>query len=504
MPSEELVIAIAGAVGTRLDLVTVELQLALRAYDVDAEEISLSAGLRDLPGQPELPETPYDERVMAYIDAGNKLREDWNRDDALALLAVEQIRARRRPGRIAHILRSVKHPAEVATLRAIYGSRFFLVSAYRPREMRLKAVRELIADTSGSPDPTDWTYLPEQILEQDEHQPEASGQKLRDTFPLADYFVDASDRDRMQPQLGRFVALLFGDPFRTPTREEYALTCAEAAALRSAELGRQVGACLTSPDGEVIALGTNEVPKARGGIYWEGDDGDAREFHLGADTNDIRKREIAEEIVIKLAESKMLNVDILAGAGEDVPGPVDVLDTILATRLGALTEFGRAAHAEMTALMDAARRGVSVQGAKLYSTTFPCHNCARHLILAGISEVVYVAPYAKSQAFRQHDDAIVVAAADPPEDKLHLRPFVGAAPRLYSNVFAPSKRKERSGEVIPFDAARAHLVAAQSAPAELRPDEPIYLARETKALAVLEQQRQENDPAPDAPDAPQE
>jgi len=161
-PAQELVIAIAGAVGTRLDQVSVELQLALRPYEVEADEVSLSAALRDLGGQDELPETPYDERVDAYMDAGNDLRENWQRGDALTLLAVEQIATRRRPGRIAHILRSVKHPAEVGTLRAIYGSRFFLVSAYRPRERRLAAVRELITDSSGSPDPTDWTYLPEQ------------------------------------------------------------------------------------------------------------------------------------------------------------------------------------------------------------------------------------------------------------------------------------------------------------------------------------------------------
>lgn len=499
-PAEELVIAIAGAVGTHLDQVSVELQLALRLYEVDAQEISLSAALRGLPRQAELPEEHYDERVDAYMDAGNELRESWQRGDALALLALEQVAARRRPGRIAHILRSVKHPAEVATLRAVYGSRFFLVSAYRPRESRLAAVRELIADSWGSPEPSDWTFLPEQILERDEHESGDYGQQLRDTFPLADYFVDAGDRDRLRPQLERFIALIFGDPFRTPSQEEYALTCADVAALRSAELGRQVGACLAAPDGEVIALGANEVPKAGGGPYWEGDPGDAREFHRGVDTNDARKRDIAEDIVQQLGDRGMLNTDPASK-----PEPAAVLDAILRTQLGALTEFGRAAHAEMAALMDAARRGASVQGATLYTTTFPCHNCARHLILAGISEVVYVAPYAKSQAFRLHDDAIVVASAAPPADKLHLRPFVGAAPRLYPRVFAPDKRKEQTGEIVPFDTARARLIAAEAAPVELRPDQPAYLAREAKALAVLEQQRQEPEPAPDEdPDAYQE
>lgn len=37
------------------------------------------------------------------------------------------------------------------------------------------------------------------------------------------------------------------------------------AALRSAQMGRQVGASLLSDLGDVIAVGTNEVPRAGGG-----------------------------------------------------------------------------------------------------------------------------------------------------------------------------------------------------------------------------------------------
>jgi hypothetical protein len=43
-----------------------------------------------------------------------------------------------------------------------------------------------------------------------------------------------------------------------------------------------------------------------------------------------------------------------------------------------LTEYGRIVHAEMCAICDAARVGRSVNGATLYCTTFPCHNCVRY------------------------------------------------------------------------------------------------------------------------------
>lgn len=486
----ELVVAIAGAVGTELGHVASELMLILGQFDFDCNEVALSAGLRQVSIDDELVETPYDERLWSYMKAGNSLRERWQRGDALALLAIREITASRRQAtsaRTAHILRSVKHPAEVATLRSVYGSRFFLVSAYRPRELRLAAVRQSIEDSRKSVDPDSWAYLPEHLLERDEHEVGDYGHQLRETFPLADFFIDAADRERMRPQLERFAALIFDDPFRTPTREEYALACADTAAHRSAELGRQVGACLTAADGEVIALGANEVPKAGGGLYWEGDDGDAREFHRGFDTNDERKREIAEDIVEELGDRQMLNMD-----PDERLEPADVLEAILRSRLGALTEFGRAVHAEMAALLDAARRGVPVVGSKLYATTFPCHNCARHLIAAGVSEVIYVAPYAKSQAYKLHADALVVATADPPASKLHLRPFVGVAPRLYRRVFAASNRKTGSGKVVAFDRPTARLVPARPGAADLRPKSPAYLAREARANEVLERQLSES------------
>ena len=46
--------------------------------------------------------------------------------------------------------------------------------------------------------------------------------------------------------------------------------------------------------------------------------------------------------------------------------------------------------------INAARSGVSTQGAILYTTTFPCHECAKMIIGAGIVEVHYIEPYPKS------------------------------------------------------------------------------------------------------------
>ena len=50
-------------------------------------------------------------------------------------------------------------------------------------------------------------------------------------------------------------------------------------------------------------------------------------------------------------------------------------------------------HAEQNALADAARRGVSIQNAIAYVTHFPCINCAKMLLAAGINYCYYHEDY---------------------------------------------------------------------------------------------------------------
>jgi len=48
----------------------------------------------------------------------------------------------------------------------------------------------------------------------------------------------------------------------------------------------------------------------------------------------------------------------------------------------------RTVHAEMNALVQAAKRGHSIEGATAYVTNTPCTTCAKALIAAGIKRVV--------------------------------------------------------------------------------------------------------------------
>ncbi len=53
----------------------------------------------------------------------------------------------------------------------------------------------------------------------------------------------------------------------------------------------------------------------------------------------------------------------------------------------------RTIHAETNAIIQAALHGVSTKDATCYVTHFPCINCTKTLINAGIAEIVYLNDY---------------------------------------------------------------------------------------------------------------
>lgn len=60
---------------------------------------------------------------------------------------------------------------------------------------------------------------------------------------------------------------------------------------------------------------------------------------------------------------------------------------------GERQELCRASHAEQNAIIQAAQHGVSINGATIYSTHFPCVTCAKMIINAGIKKIIYQQGY---------------------------------------------------------------------------------------------------------------
>lgn len=460
LPRPELIVGLVGALGTDMSAVSQALDRGFSLVGYSTLHVRLSRLLEQFSAWKPTEEGEFG-RLSHAIELGDQVRESAQRGDALALLGITAIRKhrsvmQRAPGdqallaSTAFVIRSLKHPDEVQTLRGIYGSRFILLGAYASRKARVLNTARRIAESLNSTDIDSQRDKAERLVHIDQEESgRPLGQRLRDTYPLADVFVDTSHPQQMDEATERFMRLFFAHPFVTPSRDEYGMFHAKAAALRSAALGRQVGAVIATQEGEVVAVGTNEVPKAGGGLYWDGDDGDARDFQLGEDSIDSYKKRMLCEVLDHLKKEALL-----------VEGQPDAQE--LATRLlakkGALPglrgaqfmnvlEYGRVVHAEMAAIVEAARRGTSVKGCVLYTTTFPCHNCARHIVAAGISRVVYIEPYPKSLASQLHMDALDVEGDTSKGARVALESFVGISPSRYLQFFDMPKRKEESGKI---------------------------------------------------------
>lgn len=154
-----------------------------------------------------------------------------------------------------------------------------------------------------------------------------------------------------------------------------------------------------------------------------------------------------------------------------------VKQIVTETKIKSLIEYSRAIHAEMDAIVSLAREASeSTKGKILFATTYPCHNCARHIVAAGISRVVYIEPYEKSLAMKLHDDAI----SDIDEiGKVLFMPFEGVSPNRFEKFFKSNgARKSSDGRVIHSQVNDLYHVDTQYLDS--------YHAYEAKVAAMLE------------------
>ena len=112
--------------------------------------------------------------------------------------------------------------------------------------------------------------------------------------------------------------------------DEYFMAVAQLAGMRSKDPHTQVGACIVSEDNKILSMGYNGFPRGCS------DD----EFPWG-----------------KTSENPLEN------------------------------KYLYTTHSELNAILN--YRGGSLEGAKLYVTLFPCNECCKAIIQAGITEVIY-------------------------------------------------------------------------------------------------------------------
>lgn len=116
--------------------------------------------------------------------------------------------------------------------------------------------------------------------------------------------------------------------------DEYFMGVADLSGKRSKDPNTQVGACIVSDDNKILSMGYNGFPKGCS------DD----EFPWARETQ------------------------------ESNPDPYS-------------TKYLYVTHSELNAILN--YRGGSLEGSKLYVTLFPCNECAKAIIQAGIKTVIY-------------------------------------------------------------------------------------------------------------------
>ncbi len=112
--------------------------------------------------------------------------------------------------------------------------------------------------------------------------------------------------------------------------DEYFMGIALLSAMRSKDPGTQVGGCIVSPNNRIMSVGYNGMPSGCSDDDYPWD-----------------------------REGK----------------PLD-------------TKYLFVCHAELNAILN--HRGTSLEGCRIYTTLFPCNECAKALIQAGIKEVIYM------------------------------------------------------------------------------------------------------------------
>lgn len=463
--SQELVIALVGPVASGVSTTAKYISEFLSqkyGYDV-CPTIKPSSTIKAEAYRVEIRLTP-DAQLGTYItemqDIGNKLREKFG-GDYLAEKAVERIVKFRTkkggyqgdvplPGRRAYIIDSVKNTEELDLLKTIYGETLCLFGVFAPDSLR----RQRLIDDGTKETEAD------KIISRDQNEVVTFGQKTRRVFLNSDFFL-CNDRkkEELRSSVERLLDIIFGTGIRTPTRAESAMYEATSAASNSACMSRQVGAAIVSKSGELISVGWNDVPKFGGSLYGEDDqyvwseekrrveDNDHRCFKWGQRIchNETRRVGIVSGIIDRVLQSTFIK----AGTKRD-----DVAKVMAGTEVEDLIEFSRSIHAEMDAILGVAREGKhSLVGSTLYTNTYPCHNCARHIVAAGIRSVVYIQPYRKSLATVLHSDALT----ENPDDrtKVVFRQFDGVAPRNYLRLFQPTSERKENGRVRVVDHAKA-------------------------------------------------
>ncbi|HAW6245158.1 TPA: hypothetical protein JL724_001149 [Legionella pneumophila] len=238
-----------------------------------------------------------------------------------------------------------------------------------------------------------------------------SGQQIAKLFHKSHYYFNLDlPKDQIKLELKKFVKQLLGQYDEYPSQDEFGMNLAYQVSVRSNFPGaRHIGAAIISKQGEVLSVASIRAPSQSSNTYL------SDQLKVSDGYDDYKKK-------IDKWTTQLKSVEI-----DDRKNIIKFIQDTL--------DFHPCTHAEIAAIIDAAKIGVSVRGAILYTTTFPCHLCAKEIINSGINRVVYLEAYPKSKNKELYPNLVDFD----PKNKTDLIPFDfyhGIGPKRFIYVYS--------------------------------------------------------------------
>jgi deoxycytidylate deaminase len=341
-----------------------------------------------------------------HIKMAEEIRHEWARryDDDQPVRADlqrlgDEIRQAEGPGALVHralvryqpkpdeplVIESIKNVGEIHALRRRFGYRLLVVAIIGAFDVRAQKALAVYREQG-----LDQSHLLEDD-QRDRNEEVEYGQQVELCVDMADIILlnnRSSAADDFGKKIDDLISLLEKPNWRALTDIEVHMQAAYSMARSSKCIKRRVGAVLVDRRGQLVAAGFNENPYGTKPCVEE------ERYSYRCHRDVVRERHFTQ------LSRQGARCPVCTAPIKTIEGPPWRCATCYAEGRRTNLEifyfpdramnWCTAIHAEVRAIFAAGDRA---RGAALYTTTFPCMQCADKIAHAGITEVVYTEAY---------------------------------------------------------------------------------------------------------------
>jgi deoxycytidylate deaminase len=283
------------------------------------------------------------------------------------------------------VIDGIRNVGEVNYLRNLYGYRFTLIAMLASFDARWDRIESTYTDRNLG--------LKDFIVDdqRDKNEETDYGQQVELCVDKADILIDNSvpvSTTEFKRKLVDFVDLATGSHQRGATQSEILMNIAFSSSHSSKCIKRHVGAVIVDRKGQIVSAGYNENPLGTNPCVEEPE-------YENQCFRDIIRNDHFKSLADKGARCPVCGEKIVFEKGPPWRCKA-CADKLEKTNLESFffpdraLNWCTAVHAEVWAILAAGERARS---GDLYTTTFPCAQCAEKIVQAGIIKVVFTESY---------------------------------------------------------------------------------------------------------------